>query len=337
VSDFDPLKIKEKWKRSVAKRVGVPFHEVDARNTVPCWVASDKREYGAFTLRKKIHRLVDDYLAERPTLRNHPHARGECKSGVDWKSARDSLDVDMSVLPVERFKPGQTAAVKALRRFIDKKLLHYDSDRNAPSKGGQSDLSPYLHFGQISSRRIAVEVLQSDAPRSCKKAFVEELIVRRELSDNFCFYCKEYDSLEALPEWSRRTLKKHERDRREYLYTLREFEEAKTHDEAWNAAQAEMVVKGKMHGYMRMYWAKKILEWSPSPKRAMETAIYLNDRYELDGRDTNGYAGIMWSIGGLHDRPWGERRVFGSVRYMSYNGLKSKFDIERYIEQNQMK
>jgi deoxyribodipyrimidine photo-lyase len=196
---------------------------------------------------------------------------------------------------------------------------------------GQSNLSPYLHFGQISAQRIALEVHKSDVPYRDREAFLEELIVRRELSDNYCLYNSDYDRVSGFPRWARESLQKHGKDRREYLYSTETFEQALTHDALWNAAQKEMVCRGKMHGYMRMYWAKKILEWSASPEMALETAIYLNDRYELDGRDPNGYAGIAWSIGGVHDRAWNERPVFGKVRYMSYNGCRGKFDINAYI------
>ena len=161
---------------------------------------------------------------------------------------------------------------------------------------------------------------------------MEELVVRRELADNFCLYNKNYDSFDGLPDWAKKTLVKHKADKREYLYSLKELEYAKTHDALWNAAQLEMVNKGKMHGYLRMYWGKKILEWSKSPEDAIKIAIYLNDRYELDGRDTNGYAGIMWAIGGLHDRAWGERDIFGKVRFMSYNSQIKKFNFKEYIK-----
>jgi deoxyribodipyrimidine photo-lyase len=177
-----------------------------------------------------------------------------------------------------------------------------------------------------------MEIMKSDIADHIRSTFLEELIIRRELSDNFCFYNPHYDSFEGFPDWAKRTLNEHRKDRRPYLYSLEQFETAQTHDDLWNAAQMEMVKKGKMHGYMRMYWAKKILEWTPSPETAMEYAVYLNDRYELDGRDPNGYAGVAWSIGGVHDRAWSQRNVFGKIRYMSYNGCKSKFNINAYVE-----
>ena len=162
---------------------------------------------------------------------------------------------------------------------------------------------------------------------------LEELVVRRELSDNFCYYNDRYDSVEGFPDCAIQTLRNHREDRRPYAYSLSQLEGAGTHDELWNAAQMEMVKKGKMHGYMRMYWAKKILEWTGSPEEAFEIALYLNNRYELDGRDPNGYAGCAWSIGGVHDRAWFERPLFGKIRYMSYNGCKSKFNVNDYIRQ----
>ena len=202
------------------------------------------------------------------------------------------------------------------------------ADRNNPNLDGQSNLSPYLHFGQIAASRVALEVIKSMKDAG---AFLEELIVRRELSDNFCYYNQNYDNLQGFPAWARSTLEEHSRDRREYLYTVEELERGSTHDDLWNAAQLEMVQRGKMHGYMRMYWAKKILEWTESPAEALRAAIYLNDRYELDGRDPNGYVGAAWSIGGVHDRAWKERAIYGKVRYMSYNGSKRKFDVPGYI------
>ena len=207
----------------------------------------------------------------------------------------------------------------------------YSTLRNDPNESGQSNLSPYLHFGQLSAQRVAIEVMKSPASDEDKSAFLEELIVRRELSDNFCFYNPHYDATEGFPNWAKETHRIHSDDKREHTYALKEFEQGKTHDPLWNAAQMELVITGKMHGYMRMYWAKKILEWTSNPEEAMRFSIYLNDKYSLDGRDPNGYAGIAWSIGGVHDRAWGERSVFGKIRYMNYNGCKRKFDVAKYI------
>jgi deoxyribodipyrimidine photo-lyase len=232
---------------------------------------------------------------------------------------------------VKDFIPGETGANKILKDFIEVKLNHYAENRNDPNKKALSNLSPYLHFGHISAQRIALMLNDFKEADVSVSSFLEELIVRKELADNFCYYNSNYDNFNGFHDWARTSLNEHRGDKREYLYTINEFEQAETHDELWNAAQMEMIVGGKMHGYMRMYWAKKILEWTESPEQAMEIGIYLNDKYELDGRDPNGYAGLAWSIGGVHDRAWTERPVFGKIRYMNYNGCKRKFDVKKYI------
>jgi deoxyribodipyrimidine photo-lyase len=334
VTDFDPLRIKREWKEEVANKLEIPLYEVDTRNIVPCWVASPKQEYGAYTLRPKIHRFLPEFLEEFPKLQVHPFTwSGKVKS-TDWKRVVSSLEVDRDVSEVDWLEPGERAARKTLNHFLKNKLQEYDLKRNDPNENSVSHLSPYLHFGQISAQRVALQVKKHQIKSEKKESFLEELIVRRELSDNYCFYNDKYDQFEGFHPWAQKTLNEHRGDKREYVYSLEEFEEAKTHDDLWNAAQMEMVRRGKMHGYMRMYWAKKILEWTESPESALETAIYLNDKYELDGRDSNGYAGIAWSVGGVHDRAWNERPVFGKIRYMSYNGCKRKFDIKSYIQKN---
>jgi deoxyribodipyrimidine photo-lyase len=332
VTDFSPLRINKGWKESVMKNIDIPFYEVDAHNIIPCWTSSLKQEYGARTLRPKLQRLLPEYLEDFPSLKKHPYHWKEKISIIDWRKSLKTLDVDLTIQAVEWIKPGEKAAYQTMQKFFKNKLSLYEKQRNDPIRDGQSNISPYLHFGQISPQRVALEAFKISADKKSRDAFLEELIVRRELSDNFCFYNANYDNFEGFPAWAKKTLNEHRNDRRKYLYTPEQFENALTHDELWNAAQMEMVKKGKMHGYMRMYWAKKILEWTESPEQAMEIAVYLNDRYELDGRDPNGYAGIAWSIGGVHDRAWNSRPVFGKIRYMSYNGCKSKFDINKYIE-----
>jgi len=215
---------------------------------------------------------------------------------------------------------------------LSETLIGYNEDRNDPNRRGLSNLSPYFHFGHISPQRVALEIKDSSLSNADKDVFLEEMIVRRELSDNFCEYESNYDSFEGFHPWAKNTLNEHREDKRDYLYPKEQFEQADTHDLLWNAAQNQMRLTGKMHGYMRMYWAKKILEWSPSPEIALQVAIDLNDKYELDGRDPNGYAGIAWSIGGVHDRAWFERPVYGKIRYMNFNGCKSKFNVQKYIE-----
>jgi deoxyribodipyrimidine photo-lyase len=331
ITDFDPLRLKRSWKEEITKAISIPFLEVDAHNIVPCWRASPQQEFGAYTLRPKIHRLLDEFLEEIPQVKKHPHNWVDKNPGINWTAIMNKLKLDSTVPEVDWLKPGEKAAGGLLDFFLQNKLSFYDEKRNDPNQKGQSSLSPYLHFGQLSAQRIAHEVQKKSLGLDSKRAFLEELIIRRELSDNYCFYNPHYDRFEGFPSWAQKTLNEHRRDTREYLYNQEQFENALTHDPLWNAAQMEMVRKGKMHGYLRMYWAKKILEWTPSPEEAQRIAIYLNDRYELDGRDPNGYAGIAWSIGGVHDRAWGERPVFGKIRYMSLNGAKSKFDVARYI------
>jgi len=223
---------------------------------------------------------------------------------------------------------GSEEAEKHLEVFLRERLDDYASRRNDPTQDGTSNLSAYLHFGQISPVAVAVRVKRSDAKG--RDAFLEELIVRRELSINYVHYNDLYDEFEGLPNWVKATLGEHGNDRRDYVYSPEDLEQSRTHDSYWNAAQAEMRSSGKMHGYMRMYWGKKILEWSRTPQEAFKVALYLNNKYELDGRDPNGFAGVAWCWG-KHDRPWRERPIFGKVRYMSADGLRRKFDAERYV------
>jgi len=331
VTDFNPLRIKREWDEAVAQRVRIPFHLVDAHNIVPCTVASPKLEYGAHTLRPKIRRALAEFLTDFPPLRTHPIPwKGEVQR-VDWQRVDAGLSVDRSVGEVSWLEPGEGAGRRALRDFLENRLSSYNMLRNDPTRNAQSNLSPYFHFGQLAPQRAALDAGLFDGNIASLESFLDELIVRRELSDNFCRYNPHYDSFQGFPVWAKETLGRHRDDPRAYLYTREQFEQAATHDPLWNAAQREVFVTGKMHGYLRMYWAKKILEWSASPEDALETAILLNDRYELDGRDPNGYAGIAWSIGGVHDRPWPERPVYGKIRSMTYAGCGRKFDVDAYI------
>ncbi len=331
VTDFSPLNIKKEWINKTALKIDISFYEVDAHNIVPCWIASSKQEYGAYTIRKKILNSLPEFFEKFPKVQKHPISWKEKMTRPNWKRIIENLEVDRAVNEVNWIMPGEKAARKVLNDLLEKKLSKYYEQRNNPAKNGQSNLSPYIHFGQISAQRVALETRKSNINRKSKEAFLEEIIVRRELSDNFCYYNSKYDSFEGFPNWAQKTLNQHRNDQREFVYSVTEFEKAQTHDELWNAAQNEMIRTGKMHGYMRMYWAKKILEWTESPKKALQIAIYLNDKYELDGRDPNGYVGIAWSIGGLHDRAWKERNIFGKIRYMSPKGVKTKFNTTQYV------
>jgi len=329
ITDFDPLKMKRKWKAEINNKINIAFYEVDAHNIVPCWIASDKEEYSAYTLRPKINRILNEYLEDFPQLKP---LHSPLKSEINWVQIHKNLRINRQVKAVDWLKSGSGNGKIVLSEFIRNKLQFYHIQRNNPNADKESNLSPYLHFGQISSQRVALEILRSYSFQEAKESYLEELITRKELSDNFCFYNPNYDNFNGFPEWGQKTLNENRKKKREHIYSLEDFEAAETHDKLWNAAQMEMIHKGKMHGYMRMYWAKKILEWTKSPEDAMDIAIFLNDKYSLDGRDPNGYTGIAWCIGGVHDRAWTPRPVFGKIRYMSYNGCKLKFDINLYIE-----
>jgi deoxyribodipyrimidine photo-lyase len=330
IFDFSPLRRAREWREGIAAHLTIPVYEVDAHNIVPCRHVSAKQEYAAYTLRPKINRQLPEFLTDFPNMVKHPFTASIERPEIDWRKIESLLVSDRGIEPVELWEAGEKPARLILDRFLSKKLPNYGEGRNNPNLGAQSDLSPYLHFGQISAQRIALEAQRYDSDIKAQEAFLEELIVRRELADNFCYYNRAYDTVDGFPDWARKTLDDHRLDPRPYIYNIEQLDAAATHDDLWNAAQMEMVQTGKMHGYLRMYWAKKIMEWSISPETALDAAIYLNDKYELDGGDPNGYAGIAWSIGGVHDRPWFEREIFGKIRYMSYGGCKRKFDIEQY-------
>ena len=330
IVDHSPLKVYQKRIKKIVNITNIPIYQIDAHNIVPVWVASEKKEYAAYTIRKKIHTNLNQFLTDYPKLIRHPYG-DFIKKEHSYDKITSKLNIDFSIKEVDWLIPGEKAAKDKLSLLSDS-LSGYDQNRNDPTKEALSNLSPYFHFGHISPQRVAFEIKNSSLTKSDKDSFLEEMIVRRELSDNFCEYESNYDYFDGFHDWAKKTLNEHRNDEREYLYPKEQFEFADTHDPLWNAAQNQMRQKGKMHGYMRMYWAKKILEWSPNPEVAMQIAIDLNDKYELDGRDPNGYAGIAWSIGGIHDRAWFERPVYGKVRYMNYNGCKSKFNVKRYIE-----
>ena len=332
IVDYSPLKIYRSRLKKVLQKVNIPTYQVDTHNIIPVWTASDKKEYAAYTIRKKITDQLNNYLTDIPQIVQHPFD-GDSLKNESFEESILSLNIDRSVKEIDWLIPGEKAALEKLD-YLKKGLKQYSIDRNNPNLKALSDLSPYFHYGHISPQRVAFEINKTDLPSEDKQAFLEEMIVRRELSDNFCEYEPSYDFFEGFHPWAQKTLNEHRNDEREYLYSPEQFEAAQTHDPLWNAAQNQMMKTAKMHGYMRMYWAKKILEWSPSPELALQTAIELNDKYELDGRDPNGYTGIAWSIGGIHDRAWFERPVYGKIRYMNYNGCKSKFDVKTYIEMN---
>ncbi len=336
VTDKNYLKTQRIWRKRVSEMIDVPIFEVESDVVVPIEIASNKKEPYAATIRPKILNILNEFL-EPVTHLNLKTGTIELEfdsfNNYTLSDILDKLNIDKSINPVsEYFQGGYDKALELLNVFIHKKLHQYKENRNDPTKDFQSELSPYLHFGQISIIQILLEILKYyDLEDENVQTFINEAVVWRELARNFCYYNQFYNQFDGIPDWAKKTLLAHANDSREYIYTLDELENAKTHDTYWNAAQIQLLKTGKMHNYMRMYWAKKLIEWTNHPRTAFDYACFLNDKYELDGRDPNGYAGISWCFG-THDRPWFERKIFGKIRYMNDKGLERKFDIKKYVE-----
>jgi deoxyribodipyrimidine photo-lyase len=335
VGDENPVREPEEWRREIARRLAVPFVTVDADVVVPTSLFP-KEEFAARTIRPKIHRHLDRFLVPGREPRanvSFPAGRRPVSDSLDPARLLSRLPLDGSAAPVSGVRGGTEAGEVALAAFLDGRLALYPERRNRPEHAdGTSHLSAYLHFGHLGPRGVALAVHRARAPAAAKEAFLEELVVRRELAVNFVARNPSYDSWECLNPWARATLEEHLGDRRPALHEEEALEAGATGDPLWNAAQKEMVLTGRMHGYLRMYWGKKLLEWTDHPARAFEISVRLNDRWELDGRDPNGYAGIAWAIGGKHDRPWPERPVFGKVRTMTFASTSRKFDARGYME-----
>ena len=338
VCDRGYLKHQISWRQAVARKAACRVVQVESDVLVPIEVVSNKAEYAARTIRPKIHRQLDAYLAEFrsiPLNRNSQglEARGLDIEDIDGVLAR--MDIDRSVRPVGRFfKGGTRQAKKRFNAFVAKRLKAYSAHSNQPQTDDISHMSPYLHFGQISPLYLALTVkaaAEGSLDKAASDAFLEQLIVRRELAINFVHFTPDYHKYTCIPGWARQTLADHESDRRPHRYSPKQLEQADTHDRYWNAAMQEMKNTGFMHNYMRMYWGKKILEWSRTPEEAFKTTLTLNNKYFLDGRDPNSYTGVAW-IYGIHDRAWQERPIFGKVRYMAASGLERKCDIEAYVK-----
>ncbi len=332
VCDCGYLRMQKQWRNYLAERTECQVVQVESDCIVPVRVASTKEEYSAATIRTKIISQLPQYLV--PLIQTNPKFSSLSLDLfsldiTDPDKVLTILSIDRSVGMAEGCRGGITEARVQLRQFIAERLEKYARKKNDPNAGVLSGMSTYLHFGQISPLEIALKVDESGVQE--RHAYMEELIIRRELAINFVFYNAHYDSFEGLPVWAKKTLLNHITDRRQYNYSIVDLEHAETHDKYWNAAQLEMMITGKMHGYMRMYWGKKILEWNASPETALHNALYLNNKYALDGRDPNSYAGIAWCFG-KHDRPWAPRPVYGNIRYMNENGLRRKFNTEQYVD-----
>ena len=291
IIDFNPI-----LKRDYLKNIDCKVYEIDGHNIIPARFVSDKQEYSAATMRRKIYYSIYRFLTEFENL------------------TTEKIEADY-----------------VLEDFIKNKLPYYSSLKNNPAENMTSDLSKYLNLGFISSQRAALEVIKSDVSNDNKETFLEELIIRKELADNFCLYAKGFKDFSSVPNWAKMSLNFHRHDLRDYEYLLTTLEDAKTHDQLWNATQLQLMKEGKIHGYLRMYWAKKILEWTISPQSALEIAIYLNDKYAYDAPSANGYAGILWAIGGLHDRAFKDYFITGKIRRMTYGSIKRKYNLNNYI------
>ena len=291
IIDFNPI-LNRNWLKNMPFKV----YEIDSHNIIPARFISNHREYNAATLRRKIYYNIYPFITE-----------SEDKTFY------------------------RTQADMVLESFIKNKLPYYAEFKNDPVKNVTSGLSKYINLGFISSQRIALEIIKSDVSAQNKEAFLEELIIRKELADNFCLYCKNFKDYSCIPDWAKKSLREHWTDIRPYIYNLEEFEKAKTHDELWNATQKQLIKEGTIHGYLRMYWAKKIIEWSENPDIALKTAVYLNNKYAFDSPSPSGYVNILWSMAGLHDRAFGDFFITGKIRRMSFNSIKKKFDIQKYI------
>ncbi|MCX7870220.1 MAG: deoxyribodipyrimidine photo-lyase [bacterium] len=348
VFDKNYLRTQRIWRKKVSELLDCASFEIESDVVVPVELISNNLIPYAYIYRQKLEKIRDIFLKKVPKL--EPKIKSIDIKIPNYQNAFElpslnnnfnilvsyilnELNIDKSLSTVEKYYiGGSDEAYKKLNDFINNKLFRYKEFRSHPDKDYTSNLSPYLHFGQISPIKIVMEILKYyEINDDNVKSFFNELIIWRELARNYVLFNEFYNQYEGLPLWAKNTLYEHINDKREYIYDLKDLEEANTHDIYWNAAQKEMLLTGKMHNYMRMYWAKKIIEWSKSPKQAFDIACYLNDKYLLDGRDANGYAGISWCFGAF-DRPFKERNIFGKIRYMSDKALKNKFDIQKYLD-----
>ncbi len=336
VCDRGYLRHQRQWRKKVARDASCRVVQIESDVVVPLEVVSNKAEYAARTIRPKIHKHLNDYLVEFKPTKIKKSSLQLRVSGIDLKpidAILKKMSLDRSVVPVSHlFKGGFAQACKIFTDFLDHRFKNYVANRNQPQTDDVSHMSKYLHFGQISPLYLALQILKTEKRfKEARETYLEELIVRRELAMNFVFYTPKYDSYRCLPNWAQKTLSAHKKDKREQTYTRRQLESARTHDEYWNAAMREMKSTGFMHNYMRMYWGKKILEWSQSPEQAFKTTLAINNKYFLDGRDANSFTGVAW-VFGVHDRAWFERPIFGKIRYMAASGLERKCDIQAYVK-----
>jgi deoxyribodipyrimidine photo-lyase len=338
VCDRGYLRHQKAWRRQVAEGAGCAVFQVEADVVVPVERASNRAEYAARTIRPKLERQFAEFLVEPARERVGAARWDEEMPDLDLQDIAAfcrKLPLDQSVAPVSGlFRGGTAEAKKVFEAFLEERMDDYAENRNQPQTDDVSHMSKYLHFGQVSPVWLAVEARKRGAASENVATFVEELIVRRELAMNFAEFTPGYDTFAILPGWARDTLERHARDPRPHVYTRAQLEAGETHDPYWNAAMREMRATGYMHNYMRMYWGKKILEWGRTPEEAHANALAMNNKFFLDGRDANSFANVGW-VFGLHDRPWGERPIYGTVRCMMASGLERKCDIQAYVEKTE--
>lgn len=331
VCDKGYLRHMRKWRKELATRLSIPLIQVEDNAVVPVETASDKEEYAARTIRKKIHKHLSDF-----TESIHPFkpAKSTLQLSLQSEDVAHADKLLKKLNPkaepgrVSTFLGGTSEAKKHFRNWLKNGYDDYDENRNQPHVENVSHMSPYLHFGQISPLWLFDQMKSKKGTN--KESYVEELVVRRELAINFVWFNKNYDSLTSIPEWAQETLEKHKSDEREKVYTKEELENAETDDPYWNKAMTTMKERGYLHNHMRMYWGKQILLYTNTPEYAHRVALELNNKYFLDGRDPNSYTNIAWLFGN-HDRGWTEREVFGKVRSMTKSGLERKIDTEAYL------
>ncbi len=337
VTDNFPCFIIPEHNQAIVEKADIPVYAVDSNGIIPM-SKFEKENYGAYTIRPKINKILDDYFVpfEEVKIKNKKtDIKVDCPdTEVNSKNIAklvSECDIDHDVKPSPIYHGGAKNGRKRLEKFIKKILPNYHKTRSNPEIDGSSRLSSYLHFGFLSSLEIALAVRESDAPDEAKDEFLEELIVRRELAYNFTYFNKSYDSLDSLPDWVQKTMREHVDDERPEVFTLEELENCETYDELWNATQREMNETGEVHNYVRMLWGKLVIQWTKNYEEAFQILEHLNNKYCLDGRNPNSYAGILWCFG-KHDRAWKEREIFGKLRYMTSNSTGKKFDKQKYIE-----
>lgn len=364
ISDEYPVFIIKKHNERVADRINVPYITIDSNGIIPLGI-TEKAPYSAYLFRKTMQKHFIEGFTNPPKkypideLENRSKVKFSDKFLDDYPKADEmlnniessisKLDINHEVGIIDMNGTRQTAIGK-LGQFIGHSLLEYDEKRNHPDEKKTSGLSPWLHFGKISEYEIVKSALEHQpkewsledlTPNGGKnsgffngddniQSFLDEVITWREVGFHFAHHVDNYDEFESLPNWAKKTMEEHKDDKREYLYSLEEFENSRTHDELWNAAQTQLREEGIIHNYLRMFWGKKIIEWTPDHRTALEFMIELNNKYAIDGRDPNSYSGIFWCFGRF-DRAWQEREIFGKLRYMTSQSTRKKVRLDQYL------